>query len=198
MVGTSRVGRLAGVVFMIAAVCFAAACASTSTKSAASVRSSPKLVDLATLVPSDLDAAVDCAAYRNPTPRGLVGLVKQLNCVEGESSQIAGASVDAYQFDSAGSLHTSFDAINAGYHFFPGSAGAQCPPKRESEEGLIKWHPQGTKATSGTLECYSTTDGGHIYIWTNEPDRTLYFARVEKAISFAKLHLWWTRTGCCR
>jgi hypothetical protein len=180
-------------VVMAVVTAFAASCASTSGATSV-VTAQPKLVGLADILPGDLDPTADCASSKDPTPKGVVGLTDQLNCVEGAASQIAGGYVDAYLFESLDSLRTSFAEINTTYNFFPGSAGAKCPPKNATAEGKLTWHQ--SEAT-GTLECYSTSDGGHVYIWTNEPDQALFFAKVGKAISFAKLHLWWTRTGCC-
>ncbi len=158
------------------------------------VTAQPKFVDLAHILPADLDPTADCAASKDPTPKGVVGLADQLNCIEGKGSQIAGGYVDVYLFETPAALQDSFTAINVTYNFFPASAGKTCPPKDSGAEGRLSWE---NGDGHGTVECYGTSDGGHVYIWTNEPAQALFFTKVGKAISFGKLHLWWTRTGCC-
>ena len=185
-------GRVVGLVALVL-VC-AAACASNASKTGSLVTAQPKPTGLAQLVPGDLDVTADCTASKDPTPKRFVGLIDQLNCIEGQSSSIAGGYLDAYLFESPAALATSFDAINTTYNFFPASAGKNCPPSSATAEGRLSWHESDAV---GTLECYSTSDGGHVYIWTNEPDRALFFAKVPRAISFTKLHHWWLQTACC-
>ena len=183
------------VLVMAVVVILASGCASRSSNPGGSVTAQPEATGLATLIPGDLDVSTDCASSKDPTPKGVTGLIGQLNCVAGPGSAIAGGYLDAYLFASLGALQASFTAMNTTYNFFPSSAGPKCPPKAATAEGMLTWH---TGDALGTLECYSTSDGGHVYIWTNEPDRAMFFAKVGKAISFPKLHLWWTRTGCCK
>ncbi len=180
-------------VFAMVAMC-ADACASQSSRATSVVTTQPKAAGLGQMLPGDLSPASDCASSKDPTPRDFVGLTEQLNCVEGKGSAIAGAYIDAYLFRSADALAKSFDALNQAYNFFPASAQPECPPSSESAQGRKAWH--GSEGL-GTLECYTTSDGGHVFIWTNEPERALFLAKVQKAISFAKLHVWWTKTGCC-
>lgn len=158
----------------------------------------PEPTELIALLPGDIDATSDCLQHGTATPDGFTGLADQYDCLEGSGSQIEGALIDAYLFDDLSSLHASYTELNKDYDFTPRKSGDSCPPSGGDSNGYTTWHHTSEPDTViGTVECYSTNDGGHVYIWSNEPNLTLYVTKTDKSTSFATLNKWWAGSGCC-
>ncbi|MFC7480497.1 hypothetical protein ACFQX7_11195 [Luedemannella flava] len=147
---------------------------------------------LADHMPSDLNVATDCNTSNIPALANVSGLVEQYSCTERSNSTISGATVIGSLFDSKASLKEGLEALNKAVSFSNSNAGKGCPPPAGENDGVNTWHRSGTPdKTSGVVECYTSTNKTHVYIWSDEDNYTLFSAETSDKVSFSTLEDWW-------
>lgn len=159
---------------------------STSTSS-----TPPGVTPLAQLLPSDVDAPVDCTHNSSP-PTGLTGLTNGLVC---SPKDLSGAQIFAFQFDTPADYASSLVALNKFKGFDPSTAGSTCPPGAVSQDS-VGWHNTAFPSRSGQLlECLSvgTNNTQPDYIWTYPTENAIMDAQAAENSTFAALDAWWTK-----
>jgi hypothetical protein len=154
-------------------------------------------VDIAQLVPSDINARTDChAVAQSNQPAGLVGSTSALSCTDaGDSSQndpgLPNGFVYGFQFDNSADFITSLQALNRDNSFDPTASGTgtSCPPASGDNGGQVPWN---NNHYQGELECYSNTSGGPVYVWTIPAQNAIIVAVGESSETPAQLDNWWT------
>src|SRR6185436_2704803 len=94
---------------------------------------------LAGMLPVDLNPAIDCDAFTDDLIKSVPGVLEQLKCTEGSSSDIAASTVYAYRFRDKAAMENGLTALNTGLNFKKASAAKGCPPASGDTDGVDTW-----------------------------------------------------------
>jgi hypothetical protein len=163
---------------------------SATTSTTAQATTPQGVTPLAQLLPSDVDASVDCVHYTSPA--NLTALSNSLSC---SPKNLSGGQIFAFQFNTPADYAAGLVALNKFKVFDSSTAGSSCPPGADSQDS-IGWHNNAFPSRSGQLlECLSV-GANNIqpnYIWTYPTENAIIDAQGADNSTFTALDDWWTK-----
>ena len=147
---------------------------------------------LAGMLPVDLNPAIDCDPFTDDLIKSVTGVLEQLKCTEGSSSDIAASTVYAYRFRDKAAMENGLTALNTGLNFKKASAAKGCPPASGDTDGVDTWHVNSDpNKTLGVLECYTSQSNRSVLIWSDERTSTIFRVVSAAEINLDTLTDWW-------
>jgi hypothetical protein len=147
---------------------------------------------LAGMLPVDLNPAIDCDPFTDDLIKSVSGVLEQLKCTEGSSSDIAASTVYAYRFRDKAAMENGLTALNTGLNFKKASAAKGCPPASGDTDGVDTWHVNSDpNKTLGVLECYTSQSNRSVLIWSDERTSTIFRVVSAAGIDLDAVTDWW-------
>jgi hypothetical protein len=149
----------------------------------------PGVMALKVLLPLDIqDASTECY-NQTGIPWKMPGLVKGLEC---NAPDMANGQIFGYQLDNVTDYNTAWHNYNT-WATFGVSKSLDCPPPSGDQQGGPgEWSNNDFPQRAGqVLECFTSSTGAPVFIWTYPTEDTFIVAQPPKTWSYSQLNTWW-------